>query len=171
MQDFVGPAFCCGLGMPAFGPNPRRMWEPFDENARLVVVGAQQEAQRLGHDCIGPEHLLLAILANTNPTSELLRKHGIEHDKLRIQVERLAAPRGSSAPEEMVFTPVGKRCFERAFEAARALKCSHISSEHLFIAITFLGDESVAMRALSYLAPDVPTLRAEVTAQVKGSNR
>lgn len=145
------------------------MWQPFDEHARLVVVGAQQEAQRLGHGFIGPEHLLLAILSNKNPTSDLLGKHGIDYDTLRGHVERLAVPRKSPAPPEIVFTPEGKRCFERAFEAARALKCSHISSDHLFIGITFLGDESVAMRALSQVSADIPTLRAEVTAQVQRS--
>jgi len=145
------------------------MWLPLDESARLVMVGAQQEAQRLGHDFIGPEHLLLAIVSNKNPTSELLGKHGIGYDTLRVQVERLAAPRKSAAPPEIVFTPEGKRCVERAFEAARALKCGYIGAEHLFIGITFLGEESVATRALSELAPDVSTLRAEVTAHVKGS--
>ncbi len=35
------------------------MWEPFTERARRSIVLAQEEAQRLGNNYIGTEHILL----------------------------------------------------------------------------------------------------------------
>jgi len=37
----------------------RLMFERFTDEARVVVVHAQEEVRRLGHDRIGTEHLLL----------------------------------------------------------------------------------------------------------------
>ena len=38
------------------------MFEKFTDRARRVVVLAQEEAQLLGHNYIGSEHLLLALI-------------------------------------------------------------------------------------------------------------
>ena len=39
------------------------MWEPFTERARRSIVLAQEEAQRLGNNYIGTEHILLGIIS------------------------------------------------------------------------------------------------------------
>jgi len=38
------------------------MFERFTDRARRLVVLAQEEARRLGHNYIGTEHLLLAVV-------------------------------------------------------------------------------------------------------------
>lgn len=58
------------------------MFERFTGPAREVVVRAQEEARRLGHDHIGPEHLLLAVLAEDTPAAAVLRELGADHDRL-----------------------------------------------------------------------------------------
>jgi hypothetical protein len=45
---------------------------------------ARQEAERLNHCAIGPEHLLLAILVNADPLlAELLNRHGLEYERVK----------------------------------------------------------------------------------------
>jgi ATP-dependent Clp protease ATP-binding subunit ClpA len=62
------------------------MFERFTPDARQVVVGAQEEASRLHHGQIGTEHLLLALLRRTTPTSAVLARHGLAHDAVAASV-------------------------------------------------------------------------------------
>ena len=48
------------------------MFERFTDGARQVVVRAQEDARRLGHDYIGCEHLLLAAAEAAEPASVVL---------------------------------------------------------------------------------------------------
>ncbi|SFL01091.1 Clp protease N-terminal domain-containing protein [Geodermatophilus ruber] len=57
------------------------MFERFTQDARQVVVGAQEEAARLHHGHIGTEHLLLGLLERLGtPTAAVLARHGLTHD-------------------------------------------------------------------------------------------
>ena len=53
------------------------MFERFTQDAREVVVGAQEEATRLHSDRIGTEHLLLGLLDQDSPTADVLARHGL----------------------------------------------------------------------------------------------
>ena len=54
------------------------MFERFTQEARAVVVAAQLQARALGHDTIGTEHLLLAMLsAPTSPAGSVLAGQGL----------------------------------------------------------------------------------------------
>ena len=53
------------------------MFERFTQDARRVVVEAQEEATRLHHGWIGTEHLLLALLGRSTATSAVLARHGL----------------------------------------------------------------------------------------------
>jgi ATP-dependent Clp protease ATP-binding subunit ClpA len=49
------------------------MFERLTDTARHVVVQAQHDARRLGHNYIGCEHLLLAAAAAAEPAGAILR--------------------------------------------------------------------------------------------------
>ena len=53
------------------------MFERFTEEARHVVVRAQEEARRLHAHHIGTEHLLLGLLDQDSPTADVLARHGL----------------------------------------------------------------------------------------------
>jgi ATP-dependent Clp protease ATP-binding subunit ClpA len=61
------------------------MFERFTEEARAVVVSAQEEASALGHDHIGAEHLLLGV-ARRARAAGLLRQLGLGYDALRADL-------------------------------------------------------------------------------------
>jgi ATP-dependent Clp protease ATP-binding subunit ClpA len=62
------------------------VFERFSEEARRVVVLAQEEADRFGHNYIGTEHLLLGLVAETTAASRVLAGLGLVRDRLRDDV-------------------------------------------------------------------------------------
>ena len=69
------------------------MFERFTQDARRVVVGAQDEARGLGHGWIGTEHLLLAALRDEgSPVAAALRGVGLTAGTVRTEVRRLLGP-------------------------------------------------------------------------------
>ena len=98
------------------------MWEPFTERARKAIVLAQEEAQRLGNNYIGTEHLLLGIISEgESVAAKVLENLGISLQKVRSEVEAIVGKGGKPTGQEMVFTPRAKRVIELAFEEARNL--------------------------------------------------
>ena len=67
------------------------MFERFTEAARTAVVRAQQEAEALGHDRIGSEHLLLGLAGDRGIAADVLGSLGADHAALRAAVR--SAPR------------------------------------------------------------------------------
>lgn len=64
------------------------MFERFSNDARSVVVQAQEHARRLGHRYIGCEHLLLAAASTGAPASAVLREHGVTPEAVEAEVVR-----------------------------------------------------------------------------------
>jgi ATP-dependent Clp protease ATP-binding subunit ClpA len=72
------------------------MFERFTDTARHVVVQAQADARRLGHNYIGCEHLLMAAAAVGEPASAVLRDHGVTPDRVEAVIMRTIG-RGQTA--------------------------------------------------------------------------
>jgi Clp amino terminal domain, pathogenicity island component len=72
------------------------MFERFTDTARHVVVQAQEDARRLGHNYIGCEHLLLAAAAAAEPASAVLRDQGVTPDRVEAEILRTIG-RGQTA--------------------------------------------------------------------------
>ncbi len=65
------------------------MFERFTRPARQVVVQAQHQARRYGHNFIGPEHLLLAVVSGDDPASAVLRDLGLTPERTEAEFARL----------------------------------------------------------------------------------
>jgi ATP-dependent Clp protease ATP-binding subunit ClpA len=63
------------------------MFERFTEEARAVVVLAQDEATALEADRIGAEHLLLGLAAEQGAAARVLEPLGLGHAALRAELE------------------------------------------------------------------------------------
>lgn len=68
------------------------MFERFTGSARQVVVQAQHNARRLGHNYIGPEHLLLAAATLDEPASAVLREQGVTPERIEAQIAGITGP-------------------------------------------------------------------------------
>ena len=139
------------------------MWEPFTERARRSIVLAQEEAQRLGNNYIGTEHILLGIISEGESlAAKVLETLGVNLSKVRQEVESIVGRGGQTVQQEMVFTPRAKRVIELAFEEARQLNHNYIGTEHLLLGLIREG-EGVAARVLTNLGVDPAKVRVQTT--------
>src|SRR5438132_14041770 len=103
------------------------MFERFTDQARRVVVLAQEEARLLDHDYIGTEHLLLGLVAQAEGVAaRALAELGVDLEKARREVQE-AVGRGDATPHGQIpFTPQAKQALEQSPREARALGDDHI---------------------------------------------
>jgi ATP-dependent Clp protease ATP-binding subunit ClpC len=139
------------------------MFERFTDRARSVVVQAQDEARRLEHDHIGPEHVLLALIHDGigGVGAKALEALGISLQSVRQRVEEIIG-RGEQAPSGHIpFTPQAKGILSLALEESGAFGHHYIGTEHLLLGLIRGGDD-VAARVLSELGADLDGAREQV---------
>ena len=91
------------------------MFERFTDQARRVVVLAQEEARMLGHGYIGTEHILLGLLAEGEGlAARALAALGISLDAARAQIAEIIGEGTGQPAGHIPFTP-------RTQEGARTL--------------------------------------------------
>jgi ATP-dependent Clp protease ATP-binding subunit ClpC len=138
------------------------MFERFTDDARRVVVLAQEEARELGHDYIGTEHLLLGLVRDEDGVGgQALEACGVTLDQVRRGVLDLVGE-GAGAPGGHVpFTPRGKKVLELSLREALQLGHNYIGSEHILLGIIREGG-GVAARVLEKLGVTLGGVRQEV---------
>jgi Clp amino terminal domain, pathogenicity island component len=130
-------------------PMPEGMFERLTDRARRVVVLAQDEARELGHGSVGPEHVLLGLLAVGGGVAAVaLESLGISLEETRERVAEIAG-RGQDAPAGRIpFTPAARQLREEALREAQRLGHDYVGTEHLLLALPCEGD-GVAARVLA----------------------
>ena len=67
------------------------MYERFTDRARKVMQLANQEAQRLNHEYIGTEHILLGLVKEgSGVAANVLKYLNIDLRKIRLEVAKIA---------------------------------------------------------------------------------
>src|SRR5262245_28373596 len=126
------------------------MFEKFTERARKAMFLARQEAERLNHEQLETEHILLGILQVAGGVAaKALEKLDADPAKIRDEIEKRLPP-PSSTPERLgaiPFSPGAKRAIELAGEAASQLGHQTIGTEHLLLGLQ-REYESIAAEAL-----------------------
>lgn len=138
------------------------MFGGFTQRSQRALYMAAEEAQRLGHNFIGTEHVLLGISLEGGQASKLLDDMGITGDKIR---ELIVEVEGKEEPDynlkEIPLTPRTKRLVEVAKNESRALNHNFVAPEHLLLGIIREG-EGVALAILQRLGADLNRLRDEI---------
>jgi ATP-dependent Clp protease ATP-binding subunit ClpC len=138
------------------------VFEKFDQQARRVVVLAQEEARMLNHNYIGTEHILLGFLhEGEGVAAKALESLRISLEAVRQQVEEIIG-RGQQAPfEHIPFTPRAKKVFELSLREALQLGHNYIGTEHILLGLIREG-EGVAAEVLVRLGADLNRTRQQV---------
>jgi ATP-dependent Clp protease ATP-binding subunit ClpA len=146
------------------------MFERFTERARRVIVLAQEESREMGHDHIGTEHLLLALIREEDGIAgQALGEAAITLDAARKQVEA-SVGRGEPEPKRrsgkrwrrhVPFTARAKKTMELALRESLGLGHNYIGTEHLLLGLLSLG-EGMGSETLANLGADPPQLRDSV---------
>ncbi|MDF5713616.1 MAG: ATP-dependent Clp protease ATP-binding subunit [Rhizonema sp. NSF051] len=142
------------------------MFEHFTSEAIKVVMLAQEEARRLGHNFVGTEQILLGLIGEgSGVAAKVLTELGVTLKDARREVERIIGRGSGFVPPEIPFTPKVKSLFEQSFKEARTLGQNYIGTEHLLLGLTEAG-EGVAAKVLQNLGLDLSQVRTTVIRQL-----
>jgi ATP-dependent Clp protease ATP-binding subunit ClpC len=140
------------------------MFERFSDRARRLVVQAQEEARRLNHSFIGPEHLLLALVEGDGTGPQALQALGVSLESVRHQiVERTGTGAAPASPGHIPFKGAAKKVLELSLREALSLGHNYIGTEHILLGLLREG-ESDADSVVHLLGVDIAQVRAQVVA-------
>ncbi|HVN67833.1 MAG TPA: Clp protease N-terminal domain-containing protein, partial [Candidatus Sulfotelmatobacter sp.] len=147
MGDFPGFFEFPDLFASLFKRRPsERFYDYFSDSANKILSLATEEANRLGHDHVRTEHLLLALIKAEGGAYKVLQDLGVDLVNLFSDVESLIG-RGEGSPKKMTLSPRAKKALELAYQAARELGFNYVGEEHILLGIIREG-ESLAAQAL-----------------------
>lgn len=147
------------------------MFDKFTNRAKQVIKLAKKEAQRMNHNYLGTEHVLLGLLKlGQGVAVNVLRNLNIDFETVRNEVEKLVG----YGPEIQVFgdpalTGKVKKVFEYANEEAANLNHNYVGTEHLLLGLLRQTD-GVAAQVLENLNVNLKEVRKEVLKELETFN-
>jgi ATP-dependent Clp protease ATP-binding subunit ClpC len=125
-------------------------FERFTERAQDAAARAYEILQRYGHNQVDTEHILLALLEQTDGViPQLLERLTIDVNAMRSRLDEIlrASPKAAiygHGTNQVFITPRVKRIIDLANEEANRLRDEYISTEHIFLAILSERNTAVA---------------------------
>ncbi len=114
--------------------------ERFTQRARRVLSLAHEEAERLHHNYIGTEHLLMGLMREEGGVAgRVLRELGLETNRVKEMVERLTGV-GRHTSGKIELAPATEQVLQVAIEEARRMGHHYIGTEHLLLGMVRQGD-------------------------------
>jgi len=147
------------------------MFDKFTNRAKQVIKLAKKEAQRLNHNYLGTEHVLLGLLKlGQGIAVNVLRNLNLDYETVRNEIERIVG----FGPEIQVYgdpalTGKVKKVFEFANEEAANLNHNYVGTEHLLLALLRQID-GVAAQVLENLNVNLKEIRKEVLKELETFN-
>ena len=138
------------------------MFENFTDEALKVIMLAQEEARKLGHNFVGTEFILLGLIReSTGYASNALKSFKVNLEDSRYEVNKIVGRGSGFVANEIPFTPRAKRLLDLSLKVARQLGHNNIGTEHLLLGLIKEG-EGVAVRVLENLGVDLLDLKKDV---------
>lgn len=139
------------------------MFERFTDRARKVIQLANMEAQRLNHEYIGTEHLLLGLIKESSGVAQhVLKNLDLDLEKCRVECLKLVQPGPEAVTMgKLPMTPRTKRCVENAIQWARDLGHNYVGTEHLLLGL-ITETEGIAAQVLANFNVKLETVKEEV---------
>jgi ATP-dependent Clp protease ATP-binding subunit ClpA len=138
------------------------VFERFTEDARLVMVLAQEEVRLMRHAHIGTEHLLVALArVGDDVASVVLGEYGLAGQQARAEVVRITGVGEEPAGGQLPFTPAAHDAVQAAAHESLALGQERVEPAHLLLAILKQRD-ALARRLLMSAGATPADARAAV---------
>ena len=138
------------------------MFERFTEKAIAVIMLAQDEARRLGHNFVGTEQILLGLIEKkTGTAAKVLRLVGLNLEDTRVEVEKLIGNGSGFVDKEIPFTTRAKKILNFSLEEAKKLNHDYVGTEHLLLGIT-RENESLAVKIIENSNINLEELRRKI---------
>lgn len=147
------------------------MFDKFTNRAKQVIKLAKKESQRMNHNYLGTEHVLMGLLKlGQGVAVNVLRNLNIDFETVRAEVEKQVG----FGPEIQVYgdpalTGKVKKVFEFANEEAANLNHNYVGTEHLLLGLLRQSD-GVAAHVLESLNVNLKEVRKEVLRELESFN-
>lgn len=147
------------------------MFDKFTNRAKQVIKLAKKEAQRMNHNYLGTEHVLLGLLKlGQGIAVNVLRNMNIDYEIVRLEVERLVG----YGPEIQLYTDPAltgkvKKVIEYSNEEAASLNHNYVGTEHILLGLLRQTD-GVAAQVLENLNINLKEVRKEVIRELESFN-
>lgn len=147
------------------------MFDKFTNRAKQIIKFAKKEAQRLNHNYLSTEHILLGLLKlGQGIAVNVLRNLNVDYDTVLGEVEKMVG----FGPEMQVYgdpalTGKVKKVFECANEEADILNHNYVGTEHLLLGLLRQTD-GVATQILENLNVNLKEIRKEVLKELETFN-
>ncbi|GHJ47203.1 hypothetical protein Cs7R123_45450 [Catellatospora sp. TT07R-123] len=126
------------------GENDLRVFARYDDAARQTMVQAQEIARLAGHEHIGPEHILLALLSVPGtPAAAAVADAGTTPQAVAAAVAARFPSTGQQTAGPVPFSGAAKKTLELGHREALRLGHDHIGTEHLLLGVLALGEGDV----------------------------
>jgi hypothetical protein len=155
-----------------FVPRPAGTGEPgefgaldrFTPRARAVIAASQDEARAAGHNYVGTEHILLALLTQPEGLAAKALAASVTPDSVRAAISEAVGPPSNDVPEHIPYTLRAKNVIDVSVLEAQRLGHGYVGTEHILLAV--LADErGVGGLALAGLGIDKNKIEQWLAAQ------
>ncbi|MET7947503.1 Clp protease N-terminal domain-containing protein [Micromonospora sp. NPDC005324] len=142
--------------------DPNAGFGRFTPRARNVVMASQEEARASGNAEIGPEHLVLGLLAEPEGlAARVMAGRGATPEVVREAVGAVLPPRVEQVPDLIPYDARGKKALELTFREALRLGHNYIGTEHMLLALL---EQEDGAGVLTDLGLDKATVEADLAA-------
>ncbi len=129
--------------------DPSQGFSRFDDEARTVVVGAQEAARTAGNDSIGLGPLVLALVADDGGTAaRAVTAQGLDVGTVRRTATATLPAAGGDVPALIPFDARAREVLERTFQVAMRLGAETVGAAHLLLALLEVEDGTGVLACL-----------------------
>jgi len=140
------------------------MFDKLTEKAQKVLRYARLEAQRMGHQYIGTEHLLLGLVREgTGVAATVLQRLGVDPKRIRLEVEKVVRDGSDvvSTGREANLAPMAQKACGYAAEEAKRMGRNYVGTEHILLGL-LREQESIAAQVLMNLGVEYEEVHESV---------
>jgi ATP-dependent Clp protease ATP-binding subunit ClpC len=121
----------------------------FSSQMKEIISYSREEAERLGNDYIGTEHLLLGLLREGDNTAlRILKSFKVDVTEMQKEIES-AVKSDKSYQNAMPLNDSAEQTIYGAVAEAKTLKSKKVQPEHLILAI--LNNSTTAPTILDHI--------------------
>ncbi|WP_207394132.1 Clp protease N-terminal domain-containing protein [Actinomadura formosensis] len=107
-------------------------WTP---RAQAILVACQDEARAAGHNYVGTEHIVLALLSQPQGLAAKALAEKTTPERLRAAMSEVFGPRSDDLSGEFPYTPRGTRAIELSVREAQRLGHDYVGTEHILLGV------------------------------------
>ncbi len=135
------------------------MQKQYTQKARKALELAARLSQKMHHNYIGTEHILLGLIQEkTGVAAQVLMENKVEEEKLLELIQNLIAPgEDILVLDQDGYSPRTENVLENAGKEAERFRSEEIGTEHLLLAI-LKENESAAVRLLNTMGINLQKL-------------